>query len=262
MTYGSPSGGIWTEKFLTLTLPHSGDISRDVAAMPKGWRIFWKLLRQHLQLDRGLTKAQVAQLVYVRVIEITTGSKKDGHVHMHVYLITPYLHRALLQVLWARAIEACGYELNARSKPTPLAEVLAQQMEEWRRAELQRLLVTRRNGEPLAEVPNPVLDIRQCYSGVEEEIIKYLVKDAERDKSGVLVFNEDFLARVYEGTEGARMVQTSRGFWVPMNVKHCACAKCGGTKVSRRVHKAVPSDDMEPAMSLMDLPPERWKLDT
>lgn len=257
---GHPYGGAWTEKFLTVTLPHSGSMSRDIATLPKAWRAFWKLIRTHLELDRGLTKSQIAQIVYVRVIEVTAGQQNDGHAHMHVYLISPYLHRAVLQLHWARTLEACGYEVNACTKPTPLAELLAKEMQEWRRAELQRLLVTRRNGEPITEVPNPVIDIKQCYSGVEHEIIKYLVKDAERDKHGVLQFDEDFLARVYEGTEGFRMVQTSRRFWLPMNSKQCTCSKCGGMKISRRIEAAPPFDETESAFSASDSL-ERWKLD-
>jgi hypothetical protein len=82
-------GGRWTKKLLTLTLPHSGDVRRDIATLPKVWRTFWKLTRLHLELDRGLSKAHVSQAVYLRVIEITAGRKNDGHAHMHVCLICP-----------------------------------------------------------------------------------------------------------------------------------------------------------------------------
>ena len=78
MFRGRPTGGVWTEKVLTLTLPHSGDVRRDIATLPRAWRIFWKLTRLHLELDRGLSKAQIAKLVYVRVIEITAGLYASG----------------------------------------------------------------------------------------------------------------------------------------------------------------------------------------
>lgn len=141
---------------------------RDIATLPKAFRIFWKLTRLHLALDRGLSKADISRLVYLRVIEITAGRKNDGHAHMHVYLICPYLYSPILRMHWAKAIETCGYDLSARSAPTPLADVLAQVVEDWRRAELQRLLLTRRNGEPVLEVPNPVIDIEKCYEGFDE----------------------------------------------------------------------------------------------
>jgi len=259
MLHGRPPGGAWTEKLLTLTLPHSGDVGRDVATLPKAWRVFWKLTRIHLEIDRGLSKAHVTQVVYLRVIEITAGQKDDGHAHMHVYLICPYLYSALLRLHWAKAIESCGYEIRTRSAPTPLADVLASVKEDWRRAELQRLLVTRRNGEPILEVPNPVIDIVKCYAGIEHEIIKYLVKDAERDGNGVLVFDDDFLARVYEATEGFRMIQTSRGFWVPIASKTCTCESCGSTKIARKIEPAQPVDEHDPIWSAMDLPPEQWR---
>jgi hypothetical protein len=250
MFRGCPPGGVWTEKLLTLTLPHSGDMRRDIATLPRAWRIFWKLTRLHLELDRGLSKAQVSQLVYLRVIELTAGRNNDGHAHMHVYLICPYLYSPILRLHWAKAIEACGYDLNARSAPVPLSDVLANVVEDWRRAELQRLLVTRRNGDPVLEVPNPVIDIEKCYEGIEHEIIKYLVKDAERDQNGVLLFDEDFLARVYEGTEGFRMLQSSRRFWVPTKSNSCACTSCGSTKVTRKVEAAKPVDETAPACPL------------
>ena len=37
------NGGEWTEKFLTLTLPHSGDVVLDLKVLPKAWRWFWNL---------------------------------------------------------------------------------------------------------------------------------------------------------------------------------------------------------------------------
>jgi len=180
---------------------------------------------------------------------------------MHIYLICPYLYSPILRLHWAKAIETCGYDLNARSTPTPLADVLAKVVEEWRRAELQRLLLTRRNGEPVLVVPNPVIDIEQCYEGIEHEVIKYLVKDAERDENGVLLFDEDFLARVYEGTEGFRMLQSSRHFWVPIESNACACAGCGSTKVTRKIEAAQPAEDTAPSWSEMDLPPAHWRRD-
>jgi hypothetical protein len=63
-------------------------------------------------------------------------------------------------------------------------------------------------------VPKPVVDIQECYGGIEKGLIKHLIKDAERDEQRNLVFDDEFRACVYEGIEGIRMVQTSRGFWV------------------------------------------------
>ena len=46
--------------------------------------------------------------------------------------------------------------------------------------QLKRSLVTRRGkkGRLLAQVEWPVLDIREANSDVEQELVKYLVKDA------------------------------------------------------------------------------------
>jgi hypothetical protein len=247
-----------SEKLLTLTLPHSGDVHRDLRTLPKAWRWFWRLVREHLERDRNLGKAIVNQLVYVRVIEVALGENWQGHAHMHVYLIAPYLHHEMVGLLWARALQRCGYGVDRHSAPKPLAEVLGQVMPEWRRAQLQALLVTRRGGTPLESVSNPVVDIQECYGDVENELIKYLVKDAERDKHGNLVFDDEFLARVYEGTEGLRMVQTSRRFWTEIGKRSCACEKCGSPRINRKLEKAKPVENDEPIWSAMDLPPGRW----
>jgi hypothetical protein len=247
-----------SEKMLTLTLPHSGDLRRDVRTLPRAWRWFWRWLREHLELDRGIEKLIVSRLVYMRVIEVTAGQKRDGHAHMHVYLIAPYVHHEMIGLLWARAISRCGYVLDRRCAPTPLAEVLGQEMAEWRRKQLSQFLVERRGGAPLDSVPNPVVDIQECYGGIENELIKYLIKDAERDEDGALVFDDEFLACVYEGTEGVRMVQTSRGFWVECGKATCACEECGSVRVRRKLEKAKPVDESDPVWSAMDLPAGQW----
>ena len=247
-----------SEKLLTLTLAHSGDVAHDLHTLPRAWRWFWRLLREQLERD-GMAKEIVRQLVYVRVIEATRGTKHDGHAHMHVYLIAPYIHHEVLGLLWARALRRCGCDVNANCDPTPLAEVLGQEMPEWRRNQLRQRLVTRKNGAPLEFVPNPVVDIQECYGGVENELIKYLVKDAERDEHGNLLFDDVFLARVYEGTEGIRMVQTSRRFWIDHGKRTCRCEKCGSQQLRRKIEKAKPADDAGPIWSAMNLPPERWR---
>jgi hypothetical protein len=210
--------------------------------LPRAWRWFWRLLREHLEIDRGINKVILSRLVYMRVIEVTAGRKRDGHAHVHVYLVAPYMHHEVIGLLWARALKRCDYDVSRNHRPTPIAEVLGQVMPEWRRAQLRQYLVERRGGAPLESVPNPVDDIQECYGGIENELIKYLIKDAERDEHGNLVFDDAFLACVYEASEGIRMIQTSRGFWVERGTHACSCDECGSIRIRRHVEKAKPPE--------------------
>ena len=251
------NGGEWTEKFLTLTLPHSGDVVQDLKVLPKAWRWFWNRLREHLEKDRGVLPANIGKVVYVRVIEVTAGTKDDGHAHLHVYLICPYLHHEVVGLIWARAIAVHGYKTGTR----PLAEVLDEDMTEWRRDQLRRFLVTRRGpgGRPVDPLPNPVDHIEACYGNIENELVKYLVKDAVKGHDGEThLVDVEFYAKAYEGMEGLKTVQTSLGFWVKAGSKACRCEKCGSTVVSRMIEKAKPAEDSPPVWSEMDLPPAEW----
>lgn len=248
-------GGEWTEKFLTLTLPHSGDVVRDLKVLPTAWRWFWKRLREHLEHDRGVCAANIRKLAYVRVIEVTAGTRSDGHAHLHVYLICPYLHHEVVGMLWGRAIAREGYKTTSKA----ISEVLGEEMPEWRRTQLCRFLVTRRGGRLLDSVPNPVDHIQTCYGDIENELVKYLVKDAVKGPGGEThLVDVDFYAKAYEGMEGLQTVRTSSGFWVKRQSKACRCEKCGSEALSRRIEKAKPADDGPPVWSEMDRPPAEW----
>lgn len=133
-------GGEWTEKFLTLTLPHSGDVAADVRELPKAWRRFWRSLQDHIAHDvlegdkrpkreptprdkkrsrKGLPPidefvikmvagAEHRELMrmnrFVRVIEVTEGVDAKGHAHLHVYLVGPYVDKYRLAHLWGSAL--------------------------------------------------------------------------------------------------------------------------------------------------------------
>jgi hypothetical protein len=108
------------------------------------------------------------------------------------------------------------------------------------------VLVTRRgkNGRLLPEVLWPVVDIRQCRGDVANELVKYIVKDAERYDSGKLALvDPEFYSRAYEGMEQLRMIATSRGFWVD-DAYVCRCDKCGSTDLERRFVDKTPETEV------------------
>ncbi len=152
-------GGKWDQKFITLTLPHSGDIVKDVAELPKAFRRFWRLLRKHVQCDLladpgaaqvgkqiaslerdlaalentpktqeqrkrwsallsdlqerqgkrlGESRRLVKLLRYCRVIEVTEGLAGEGHAHLHLWFLGPYIDQARIAHLWGESLSQ-GY---------------------------------------------------------------------------------------------------------------------------------------------------------
>ena len=239
-------GGPFSDRFITLTMPHSGDIERDIRLLPKLWRRVRALATAHLRLDLGIPKDQAA-FPFVRVIEVTGGDDGLGHAHIHAWALSPYIPHALIRLWWGQALIAEGYVVPSK----PLAEALATAKEEWQRRRLAKWLVTRRgaNGRPLSEVPWPVADIREARHGIEREFIKYLIKDAERAPDGSLNFMDPGLyARIYQGLEGVRTIQASTGFWSKdaLETGVRACERCGNTNLTtKRAKRKLPDDDGE-----------------
>ena len=108
-------GGQWDQRFMTFTLPHSGDIVKDTAELPKAWRKFQRLVKTHVLNDllngrskdkavRDEAKRLCGLMRYCRVIEITEGLAGDGHAHLHVWFLGPYIDQARLAHLWGRAL--------------------------------------------------------------------------------------------------------------------------------------------------------------
>jgi hypothetical protein len=240
---GAP-GGPWGERFLTLTMPHSTDVACDLRVLPRAWLWFRRQLWKFFAREQGLTPGLLARLVFVRVMEVTPGSSNDGHAHLHVYMLSPFVPHELVRHLWGKALGKHGYQVPTR----PLADVLAAVESPKRRAQLAKVLVTRRGpkGRPLDEVLWPVVDIRKCHGDVENELIKYLVKDAELEHGKLNLVEPDLYARIYEGLEGVRTVATSRHFFIKED-RACGCEQCGSTRLTNRVVKpdAPQADESE-----------------
>lgn len=224
----------WRERFLTLTIPHSGDVIRDLKTLPEVWKIFRRWLWEFFQHEHRLDKELLSQVVFVRVTEVTGGRKNDGHAHYHVYFHSSYIPHELIRHLWGKAIRKWAY-----SPPTrPLGEVLAEANSRRAQAQLKRVLVTRRGekGRPLAAVDWPVIDIEEATGNVERELVKYLVKDAEMEGDRLRPIPPELFARIYAGLEGLRALASTRNL-LPQEPKTCACDECGSTRLTRVMAK-------------------------
>ncbi len=227
----------WVPKFLTLTIPHSGDVRRDVDALLRTWSSFWPRVEAHLRKDRGITR----RVDWLRVVEVSPSG--GGHAHLHAVMILPFVHQPLLAHLWAKSMPQ---SYRDRVPVESVAELLVSERaglrDDWQREQLRGYLVTRRgpHGRPLREVWKPSIDIRVCSGkgsevaeSIAKEAAKYLVKDAEYDQDGNLVWNAIASARAYEAVEGRRAIATSRGFW--KDDAPPPCRDCGASSACRHV---------------------------
>jgi hypothetical protein len=134
---------------------------------------------------------------WVRVAEWEPGDDGLGHPHVHVWLLSPFLDLTAIHRAWKRALRGAGHT-------------------HWR------------------EVNCPKLQ-RKTSEEVEEELIKYLTKDAVRKDNGELVWSDPVqYARVLALYQGRHRTQSSRGFferakrWVPCANPRCnECVKEG-----------------------------------
>ena len=107
-------GGAYSEKLLTLTVPHQGlDLRERIELMQLAWPKFLKAFRRMLE-DVGAKRDSV----FYAVSEWAAAqSDDDGHPHRHIYLLCPWLLRERLVELWKRALANAGYRWELGEQP-------------------------------------------------------------------------------------------------------------------------------------------------
>lgn len=197
---------------LTLTVPHCDPVM-DAEVLAKTWRRFIAGLRRYLRKYRGYSKTQLRRCVYVRVLELTPGTADDGHAHLHIWIVAPYIDKRVIAGLWWRALP---YEYQARIGTVPL--------ERKGLAPGDELALRRRNAlSPDDRLRYPNVDILGVTDDrVALEIIKYLVKNR---KEGEWI-EPDVEGDLLMAMEGRRAVSASRGFWTDARGP-ASCPECG-----------------------------------
>jgi hypothetical protein len=76
----------------TFSVRHGSSIEETAERLERAWRAFYK--RAHLE---GWA------LAYASVLEVTAGRDGQGHPHLHVALVAPYLPYGQLRAAWRRA---------------------------------------------------------------------------------------------------------------------------------------------------------------
>jgi hypothetical protein len=99
-------GGRWTEKLLTLTLPHLPEHAarQRIDAAFRALFLFLKALKKWL---RALPEFRL--VAWFRTFEWTPGSDGQGHPHFHFWILCPYLDAEFLRHAWAQALRTAGF---------------------------------------------------------------------------------------------------------------------------------------------------------
>lgn len=88
---------------LTLTVPHSGDLAADRTRLAGLWARLGREARRH----RWWT-------TYAATYEATPGTRGDGHMHMHVALLSSWVPYKEVHRHWRRMLGQASYHLHFR----------------------------------------------------------------------------------------------------------------------------------------------------
>lgn len=208
-------------KFLTLTMPHV-DAKRDARSIVNAFARFKRKLLRYLERERQIERP--SRLPHLRVVEVTPGRARDGHWHIHAWWFGPYLPQPLLAWLWSESLDV----EHRRRCPLRLTSTVIEREKSarWRMHCLSMIRSRRgRRGRALRWMREPITHIKAADAAtVAEELVKYLVKDCGPDGEKV---DARLFADLFEGLEGVRSVQPSRGFWLPVATWVCQACGCG-----------------------------------
>jgi len=270
------AGGAFTEKMLTLTVPHfeladaSGKllaacsgfglettVNARISALRLAWPKFMRRVRRWFTTRRtdpayrfASAKDADALKVY-RLLEWTRGHDGQGHPHFHVYVFAPWLPVALLRRWWAASLVEIGAPLPtsctacraggacsfAMGEPHVTLDLRSLDGFSW--AALKELIKT---GDRRA------IELRMgSFATGGEAAIKYASGWTMGDAFGELpdASTLDVQRDLYCALEGRRLAQGSRGFLAPPVRPICAC--CGQSMFAAALVDPCVASDVGPS---------------
>ena len=242
-------GGAYTEKMLTLTVPHFGladarpckrgegvrELARDdlharIVALWLAWPKFNRRVVEHLR-ERGED-----HFAWHRSFEWTPAVDGIGHPHFHVYWFSPFVHIDLIRQWWADALREVGWRVDYADGVYD-----------------EGLTVGRRKVRQRDSIVVHLKKLREMNADAVRELMKGGHRSAltmsridlapgERPygSAGIDGFayaegwtladveefcSPDVRARLYMALEGRRLTQASAGFFLDDEPAVCAC--CG-----------------------------------
>lgn len=232
-------GGRYSEKMLTLTIPHVGDLAevrgrvradvdletgavksraRDlldarIRALFFAWPLFLRMARDHF------AETWQSHATFHRSFEWTPASDGHGHPHFHVYLWCKFVDVNLLREWWASALRAVGWPV-AKERGSERSRVVVdlRMLRGFNVHAIREMMKGgRRSALTLSRVESlsgPGLDAFSYAEG-------WTIGDVEAFCS------VDVRARLYCALEGRRLTQASRGFFE--DDEPPICETCGGS---------------------------------
>lgn len=238
-------GGAYSEKMLTLTVPHfgiedaSGVVraeSRDtlharISAAFRAWPVFLR------RLNRWFKGAGAEFVALHRSFEWTPGKDGEGHPHFHVWLWCPFVDVWLIRAWWAEALRSVGWRVDVDDEDRDVIRVDLRRLRSVNVAAVRELMKGgRRSALTLSRV--------EFASAKDADAWRAFMRGAWRDGAsgpGMDAFSyaegwtigdvkgcaADVVARLYMALEGRRLTQASSGFFVDDEPAACEC--CGAS---------------------------------
>lgn len=223
-------GGRYTEKMLTLTVPHAGDggpgsIGPRIATLYEAWPIFLARLNAYF-------RRHGEDLVsHVRCFEWTLASDHGGHPHFHIYLLSPFLPDGKrrdpktgetidgVRQWWAAALEKVGAKVdrfsdNHPDAGEPILSVDVRQVDGDPRFAYEIIKGGKRDALAWSKLNVRGLADPVAYAG------GWCAADAVPEGS-----DPRLLASLYIALEAKRLIQGSRGLFG--EVPPSCCPECG-----------------------------------
>ncbi|NBU16398.1 MAG: hypothetical protein EBS48_05175 [Actinobacteria bacterium] len=245
-----PCEGLWSDKMITLTVPHfllshvepgaplldldgrAKAPARDstmarIYAVRAAWPLFARGLRKFFKLGGTLERPRHAWVTRPpigvpqpdgtyepppmhRAFEWTPGGDALGHPHFHVWILAPHIPATVIAQLWRDALRAVGVPLEADA---------------YVRVQIKAFRDFDRNavGELIKAGDRRALEWSRLYKHGPANAFEYAdgwtIADALREA------RPDVIASLYMALEGARLTQASRGFFLEDEPAACPC--CG-----------------------------------
>lgn len=233
-------GGRYTEKMLTLTVPHflhantlpgkrnrKGEIvpgvrelARDdlharILAVWLAWPKFMRKVVDHLR------ERNEHHFSWHRAFEWTPGVDGIGHPHFHVYWFSPFVDQGLLRSWWGDALRAVGVPVKRFEDGRYNLRVDLRMLREFNAGAMRELL----KGGRRQQIEMSRIEFDPEYGRAADLSFKY----AEGWTLGDIQHfcSPDVLARLYMALEGKRLTQASSGFFIDDGPAICAC--CGSS---------------------------------
>ncbi len=243
-------GGIWSDKMLTLTVPHFLlshaepdaeflELGKGVAtdatmariyAVRSAWPLFARSLRTWFARGGTLAKpkrydvprAPIAMPLkdgslvpppMHRAFEWTPGDDGLGHPHFHVWMLAPFIPAMALVAMWRAALIAVGVPIA----PDAHVTIEIQRFEDFDGAAV---------GELVKGGSRKALEWSRLYKRGPKNAFEYA--DGWTIKIALETARPDVVASLYMALEGARLTQASRGFFEADEPAACETCKAQG----------------------------------